>query len=110
MQKAFLALGISCCSLYPARLVAHGRHAARQPSNVLLLCAAQVLTGSLLRGPASWQRTGPGRHRASEYRARRPVPTPPPRRTSHARGRDPASWHHQHIKSRASRSRMGAHG
>lgn len=109
MQTTLLALTLWCCGYYPTPPVTRGRHAARTPSKVWLVCAAPLLAGALLVGRASTQSASDGRHRVSEHRPRRAAPTPPPRHASVARGHDPAFWHHQHIKSRASRSRMGAH-
>ena len=110
MQTTLLALTVWCYSYYPSCPVAHGRHASRTQSKGSLFCAAQLLAGSLLWGRASWRCAGPGRHRVSEHRVRRTARTPPPRRASDPRGYDPAFRRHQQIKSRSSRSRMGAHG
>ena len=111
MQATLLALTVWYYGYYPTRSVARGRHASRTPSKASRFCAAQLLAVSLLWGRAGQQQcANSGRHRVSEHRVRRTTSTVPPRPHSHARGHDPAFWRHQQIKSRSSRSRMGAHG
>jgi len=110
MPTALLALTLWCYGYYPTRSVARGRHACRRPSKVSLVCAAQLMAGALFLGRFGTQSARPGRHRVSEHRAQRSAAAPPPKRAAEARRHDPAFSNDQHIKSRASRSRMGAHG
>jgi hypothetical protein len=110
MQTPLLALTLWYYGYYPTRSVSRGRHASRTPSKVSLVCAAQLLSGALFLGRLGTQSARRGRHRVSEHRARPSAAAPPPKRASEARGHDPAFWNDQHIKSRTSRSRMGAHG
>jgi len=109
MQTALLALTLWCYGYHPIRSVTRGRHACRRLSKVSLVCAAQLMVGALFLGRFGTQSARPGRHRVSEHRTRRSAAAPAPKRAPEARGHDPAFWNAQHIKSRASRSRMGAH-
>ena len=89
MQTTLLALAIWCYSYCPNRPVPQGRHASRRVSSRTRFCAALLVTVALLRGRADCRSARPGRHRS---------------------GHDPAFWHRQRTKFRASRSRTGAHG
>lgn len=110
MQTTLLALTIWCYSYYPTQPVARGRHASRRVSLRTRFCATLLVTVALLRVRADCRYAKPGRHRGSEHRVQHTVSTSAAARASDARGHDPAFWHRQRIKSRTSRSRMGAHG